>query len=159
MENKFDLSHVVLYAKGWYLNTGNVFEDLKKILEFDGYTPFSNMDVYSILLNSVQNSNIYRWTSLVETLNGIHPKNCWKYGYYTKGNYFWAKQSDAELPEYDMQTAFIYYTLSNLTHLENTNWNVKTPKLSKYPRGKNITIRKVYETFVLNKLKIKIIKT
>lgn len=151
MENKFTLSHVVLYAKGWYLNTGDVFEDLKKILEFDNYTPFTNMDVYSILLNSVQRSNLYRWTELREVLNGIHPKNCWKFGYYTKDNYFWTNKPESELPNYDMPTAFIYYVLSNLRFLEKSDWIVVTPKLTKYPKGKGISIRKVYETFILKK--------
>jgi len=43
------LSHTVLYAKGWYNKTSDVIEDLKKILELDNYTPFTQTDVVSIL--------------------------------------------------------------------------------------------------------------
>jgi hypothetical protein len=75
---KFKLTHVTLYAKDWYLITNDIWDDLIKILELDGYTPFDKMDVYSILLSAVQNSQIYRWTELKEVMNGIHPSNCWK---------------------------------------------------------------------------------
>ncbi len=148
------LSHVVLYAKGWYLNTGDVFADLKKILVLDNYTPFTNTDVYSIILNSVQNSKLYRWTDLTEVLNGIHPNNCWKYGYYVKANAFWSSGTTAaELPDYDMPTAFIYYVLSNLRFLDSEYWNPVTPKLTKYPKGEDVTIRQIYANFVKTKVK------
>ena len=147
MENIFKLSHVVLYAKGWYLNTGDVFADLKKILELDDYSPFTNADVYSIIIDSVQNSKLYRWTDLTEVLNGIHPNNCWKHGYYVKDNAFWSNKSIEELPIYDMPTAFIYYVLSNLRFISNTEWIVKTPKVTKYPKSNDITIRELYENF------------
>ena len=50
----FPLTNVVLYAKGWYKTTDNIWEDLKKILELDDYTPFSNNDIYSILISSFE---------------------------------------------------------------------------------------------------------
>lgn len=145
-ESKFKLTNVVLYAKGWYLQTDDVWSDLTKILELDDYSPFCKMDVYSIISNSVQNSNLYRWTELKEVLNGIHPNNCWKYGYYTKGCY-WVNDSE-NLPEYDMPTAFIYYTLSNLKFIETKYWNVKMPMVTKYPKSKDITIKTLFESFV-----------
>lgn len=37
MDNKFKLANVVLYAKGWYLRTNDIWADLTKILELDGY--------------------------------------------------------------------------------------------------------------------------
>lgn len=149
MENKFKLTNVVLYAKGWYLQTDDIFEDLKKILELDGYTPFTKYDVYSILLSNVQSSNLYRWTELKEVMNGIHPHNCWKVGYYTKENTpFGKKDKDYDkLPEYDIVTAFVYYTLSNLRNLDNTQWYVKMPQVHKYPRAKDVTINQLYKQF------------
>lgn len=90
MENKFKLSHLALYAKGWYNRSDNIWEDLKKILCLDGYTPFTNGDVYSIILGKVQECPSYRWTELREVLIGIHPNNCWKFGYYVKNNSFWS---------------------------------------------------------------------
>ena len=62
MEQKFKLANVVLYAKGWYKKSDDIWEDLKKILEFDNYTPFTKMDVYSIIVTAFQESNIYRIT-------------------------------------------------------------------------------------------------
>jgi len=148
MKNKFKLTNVVLYAKGWYLRTDDVWEDLKKILQLDNYTPFDKMDVYNIITQAVQNSNIYRWTELREVLNGIHPNNCWKVGYYVKDNHFWSNKNINELPDYDMPTAFIYYVLSNLRFMDKQYWNVQMPKVTKYPRNKNITINSLYEHFV-----------
>lgn len=149
MENKFKLTNVVLYAKGWYLKTDDVFEDLKKILELDGYSPFTKYDVYSILLNNVQSSNLYRWTELKEVLNGIHPNNCWRFGYYTKYNipFFITYKDNENTPEYDMLTAFVYYTLSNLRNLDNKQWDVKMPQVSKYPKSKDVTINQLYKQF------------
>jgi hypothetical protein len=146
----FKLTHVTLYAKGWYLRTNDIWDDLIKILDLDGYTPFDKMDVYSILLSEVQNSQIYRWTELKEVMNGIHPSNCWKFGYYIKQNSFWANKSESELPEYDLQTAFVYYVLSNLRFMDNKNWTPAIPKYTKYPRSKHITIRNVYDHFDKN---------
>lgn len=129
----FKLSNLVLYAKGWYLNTEDIYSDLIKILELDGFTVFSNTDIYYTLLSAVQESNIYRWTELKEVLNGIHPSNCWKSNY--------------KYTEYNIETAFIYYTISNLRFLDNTQWIVKKPEIDKYSMGKNISIEKIKSMF------------
>jgi hypothetical protein len=152
MENKFTLSHVVLYAKGWYQKSDNVWEDLKQILEYDNYTPFDKMDVYSIIINATQKSNIYRWTELREVLDGIHPKNCWKVGYYVKDNVGWCNKAVADLPDYDMPTAFIYYVLSNLRFIDSTKWTIKIPKYTKeFRRPKHITLKSVIDHFNIKK--------
>jgi hypothetical protein len=134
MENIFTLTNVVLYAKGWYKKTDDIWEDLKNILKLDDYSPFTKYDVYSIILNRFQESKIYRITDLREVLNGIHPDNCWKFGY--------------RYSEYKLEDATIYYILSNLRDLDNKNWTPKTPKYSKHPKSKHITVRNVYEHFV-----------
>jgi hypothetical protein len=142
----FKLTNVVLYAKGWYKITDDVWEDLKKILELDNYSPFNKWDVYSILLTAVQDSNIYRWSELKEVLNGIHPKNCWKYGYYVKENAEWAGK-DIIIHEYDIPTAFVYYVISNLRFCDNKHWNPQMPKVTKYPKAEHVTIQQLYEHF------------
>ena len=53
MENKFKLTNLVLYAKGWYLKTDDLWADLKNILELDNFTPFNNRDIYSIILSLI----------------------------------------------------------------------------------------------------------
>lgn len=147
MENKFKLTNVVLYAKGWYKKTDDIWEDLRKILELDGYAPYDKMDIYNILLSATQNSDICHWTELKKVLNAIHPQNCWKYGYFVKDNAGWASKPASELPEYDMPTAFVYYVLSNLRFMERTNWESAMPKVTKYPKNPNIPIRTYYEFF------------
>lgn len=143
----FALTNVVLYAKGWYKHSGDVFEDLKAILELDGFSPFDKIDVYSIILSAVQKSNIYRWTELREVLNGIHPSNCWKTGYYCKENHQWSNRPIENLPDYDMVTAFVYYTLSNLRFIDRDKWTVAMPKVTKFPRANHITINDLYKHF------------
>ena len=66
MEQKFKLTNVVLYAKGWYKKSDDIWEDLKKILELDNYTPFTKTDIYSIIVDAFQESNIYKITELKE---------------------------------------------------------------------------------------------
>ena len=149
MEQKFNLTNVVLYAKGWYKQSNDIWEDLKKILELDDYTPFTKMDVYSIILTAFQNSNIYRITELKEVLNGIHPLNCWKVGYFVKDNIQWSQKGTKieDLPNYDISTAFIYYVISNLKFIDNNYWNPQMPKVTKYPKADHITIKSLNEHF------------
>jgi hypothetical protein len=149
MEQKFKLTNVVLYAKDWYLRTDDIWADLQKILELDDYTPFNKRDVYEIIVSAFQESGIYRITELREVLSGITPQNSWRYGYYTKSNADWVKDNHL-LPEYDMATAFIYYVISSLRFIENKYWSPQMPKVSKYPKSKDITIRKLYEQFCHN---------
>lgn len=146
MEQKFKLTNVVLYAKGWYKQSDNIWNDLIEILKLDNYSPFDKWGVYSILIGAVQSSNIYRWSELKEVLNGIHPNNCWKYGYYVKENESWAGK-DTIIHEYDMPTAFVYYVISNLKFCTHEHWNPQMPKVTKYPKAEHVTIQKLYEHF------------
>jgi hypothetical protein len=133
---KFPLTNVVLYAKGWYEKTDDIWGDLKKVLELDNYTPFTKNDVYNILTQSFGKFEC-RQSELREVMFGIHPSECWKYGY--------------DFEEYDMPTAFIYYVLSTLRCIDNTKWNPQTPKYTKLKRPKGIPIRRVYEMFIESK--------
>lgn len=141
--NKFKLSHVVLYAKGWYCKTDNVWEDLKHILKLDNYEPYTNNDVLMIILRHYQN-----WKGenlrLIDFICDIHPQNCWKTGFYTKDD--WDKKSTQE---YSMELACIYKILSDLRFIDsNEGWIKKVPKWSKeYPRPKNIELKRTIEIF------------
>lgn len=152
MENIFKLSHLVLYAKGWYKKTDDIWADLLKILKLDDYTPFDKNDVYFIITNAFQNYKC-RQTELREVLINITPNNSWKVGYYTKGNAEWLKDLEKiDLPEYNMETAFIYYVLSTIRFIDNKDWIPVTPKCNKYPRAENITINSIYKHFVEKQL-------
>lgn len=143
---QFQLAHLVLYAKGWYKKTDDIWEDLKKILVLDDYTPFTKNDVYIVILGCFSRAEFdYRANDLRPVLEGIHPAECWKFGYYTKGC-TWVKNSE-NLPEYDMQTAFIYYVLSKLKFLEMKYYKFAVPKYKLYPKNPNIPLKNVIERF------------
>lgn len=146
-QNIFRLSNVVLYAKGWYKMTDNVWEDLKQILELDDYTPFTKGDVYSIILNAFENYKC-RQSTLKEVLIGITPKESWNTGYYTKGNANWlSKEEQDKLPDYKLEEAFIRYVLSTLRFFSIDQYNNHTPLYSKYPKNEIIETKKIIEMF------------
>lgn len=128
----FKLSHVTLYAKGWYNKSNDVYTDLLNILKLDDYTPFENNDVIRILLYNYEESfNI----KLIDFISDIHESNCWKVGY----------PKDLK---YDLYTAIIYKILFDIKYIEDKNWIVKCPKYSKEnPRPSNIELKKVIEVF------------
>lgn len=143
MENKiFKLSHVVLYAKGWYNRSDDIWADLTQMLEYDGYTPFCNGDVFWIITNMFEESNLGGNTnSLLQVLIGIQPTECWKYGY------------KCTKETYDISTAVMYYILSSVRFIDNTQWIPKVPKYNKVtPRPKDIKIKDIFEHFNIKKL-------
>lgn len=148
MKSQFPLSHITLYAKGWYNRSEDIISDLIKILALDNYTPYDKNDVVLILLGAYEKSFDVR---LVDLINSIHKYNCWKVGYYTK-NAEWLKEYET-LPEYDMYTAVIYKILSDLRFLDKKDWVVKFPKYSKEnQRPNNITIPTLINHFVKTNL-------
>lgn len=146
--NVFPLSHLTLYAKNWYKRSDNIWEDLKIILEMDGYSPYTNGDVYSIIVNNFEKFEA-RESELRQVLTGIHPKECWKHGYKTKDNYWSPYGKCEELPEYNMPEAFIMYVVSALAFIDNTQWERKLPDYRHHKElwPEHITIRKIYEIF------------
>lgn len=111
---------------------------MKKILELDNFDTFDKNDIYSIIISSVQSSELAN-CGLKELLNGISIENCWKIGYLHK-------EKD-NINDYDMKTAFIYYVLTQLRFMPDDKWTPKMPMVSKYPKGKNITINMLYQMF------------
>ena len=143
---KFPLSHFVLYAKGWYKQTDNVWDDLIEILKLDNYSPFDSSDVYNIIVQCFSNFDT-RESNLREVLFAIGETNCWKTGYYTKGNAEWSNKPKEELPDYNMPTAFIHYVLSTFRFMSTDKWVVAIPKYKKYPKNPSITLKKVIDNF------------
>lgn len=144
--DKFKLSHVVLYSKGWYCKTDDIWEDLKHILKLDGYTPFNKSDVFNIIVRQYQ-EHLFNGR-LTDFLIDISPNQIWKSNYFTK-NYSFAKSED-NLPEYDYMTAVMYKIMSDLRFLDKINekCDIVCPKYSKeYPRPNNISLQKVIEMF------------
>lgn len=137
MDNKFKLSHVVLYSRGYYNKSGDIWTDLKQILQYDDYTPFSNNDVFWIITNSFEKADLGGYTNtLLQTLIGIQQTECWKYGY------------ECTKETYDMATATMYYILSTIRFIDRTKWDPKVPKYNKItPRPKNIALKTIIEFF------------
>lgn len=142
----FPLSHVVLYAKGWYKRTDNVWDDLLEILKLDDYTPFDRGDVYNIIVSRFSEFD-HPQANLRNVLFSISENNCWKVGYYTKGNAQWSSKPKEELSDYDMQTAVIYHILSTLRFIDRTYCKTAIPKYKLYPRHPERTLKDVIEIF------------
>ena len=118
-KEKFKLSHTVLYAKGWYKKSDDVFEDLKEILRLDDYTPFSKKDVFTILITEFENSIMFDGR-LGKFLTEIHPDNAWMY----------LKRNE----EYDYITVIVKRILSKLSMSPKEMYERKIPKYTKTRR-------------------------
>ena len=46
-----------------------------------------------------------------------------------------------------MQTAVIYYIISNLRMLDNEKWKIVTPKYKLYPKNKEIPTKRIIDMF------------
>lgn len=121
METKtFCLKNVALYTKGQYERSGDIWADLKKCLEADGFQPFDRGDIKRIIVDYVtpvlkpfvQSNHVYL---VITLLNEIHPSECWKVGYFTK-DHTWVRKP--LINEYDMDTAVIYWYMSYLRFTE-----------------------------------------
>lgn len=133
-KQKFPLSYVTLYAKGWYQKSDNLEEDLIKILKLENYTAFDLFDVYRILLKFYNKSFKI---DLFDFISDIDVNNCWKIAYYPKN--------------YNLYEAVIHKILSDLRMLDNTEWDVKTPKYTKELKRKNtVSINQIYNQFCKN---------
>jgi len=112
------LKHVTLYAKNWYKKT-DIWEDVKKCLEADGYTPFSQKDILIIIISNVskflfERKNFDITTYTRELVEYTCSKECWRTSYYhNKSN--WVKEEDLKiLPDYDYDVAVLYFFLFKL---------------------------------------------
>ena len=141
---KFELTHLVLYAKGWYYKTGDIWDDVKKIVELDGYSYFSKKDAYHLILTKFSKLDIVG-SSLVEVVKNLGISDCWRHGYYVKEQ-TWIVNND-NLPEYDMETSVLYYILSTLCVMDNDRWNPQKPNYDMYPKNDNIKLKNVEEIF------------
>lgn len=146
-QTKFKLSHTILYAKGWYLKTDDIWGDLEKVMLLDDYSTIDRNDVFTILLNAVSNSKGYHWASLRDVMTDILPRNVWKIGYPIKGNHLKGYLVGEEFFEYDVQTAFVYYVLSNFRNLHRDSWTRPKELSNRYPLGLGITHEKYLNIF------------
>lgn len=126
---QFTLSHVVLYAKGWYTKTEDIWADLTKILEYDDYMPENNNDIMSIMVSEFEKATLNaNWNGLFNTIVGINTS--------MKNN------------NYEYNRATIDYILGSLRFIDNTCWIPKVPKYNKNNlKPKHIELKSVIEHF------------
>lgn len=111
-----NLKHLALYMKGHYERGNAIWDDVKKCLIADDYEPNTTGDMLGIVIRNVapmfSNYGIPEYTR--ELVEAIQPSICWRYGFYTK-EHTWCKPEDiANFPDYDYQTAILYFFLSRL---------------------------------------------
>lgn len=134
---KFSLLHLALYSKNWYkkCNKQSIWDDLKVILTLDGYGGeyFTNGDITRVILTQCQHIEMNAFKSMYDFAIGVSKDDCWKYGYYTKGNTYNNKK-DSELPEYDYNEAIVRYCISNLMMTELSEFAKHLP-MPDYKKG------------------------
>ncbi len=143
----FSLQHVVLYAKRWYLNSGDLYADLKKVISADGYGGefFTDNDCATLILARFEELNYKEYrSSITSFIIAIQPSECWKMGYEFKVT---NDERTHHLPEYNIFEASIRYCLSVFALLSNKEWKACRPDFNVLPMGRNVTETKVDEMF------------
>lgn len=108
-----NLKHVALYTKFHYKKSDDIWADIKKCLEADTYMPRNKEDILTIIIrNVVPLFNMPTADFAMVFTDALYPYNCWKYGYY-HNDCKWVKDYK-KLPEYDYQTAILWFYLSKL---------------------------------------------
>lgn len=129
MKKKFDLSHVVLYAKGWYHKTDDIFRDLRFALTLDDYSGefFSKKDIVRKLLRdcSELSSNVF---SMDQIYCGIQKNQTHMKGYvHNESPKYVLEKYDKELDEYDMDIAIVKYLIGELKFIKKEEWKAAKP--------------------------------
>jgi hypothetical protein len=116
---KFDLMHVLLYARGFYKRSEDILYDLHLCLTEDGYEYLtSKEDIIGIIESRVNiycksNDNVLR-----ALRQEIHPSSCSRIGYYHANDFRSHKHKSIDPIQmnkpYDVDMAFLYCYLSKL---------------------------------------------
>jgi hypothetical protein len=123
------LSHTVLYAKGWYRVSENIYYDLKATLKADGYPTdlFSDQDILKIMLNHLEECGFESY-SLSDFIINTKPQG-----------------------EMTRQVMMLMYVLDKFRWIDNHFWEQATPDYNKVlPLPVNKTLERVQEFFPNN---------
>jgi hypothetical protein len=128
---KFKLSHIVLYAKGWYHQTDDIFRDLRFALTLDDYSGefFSDKDIVRKLLQDCGEIDKTHFT-MDQIYCGIQKNKTFMSGYVHKDSPIYVTENYKDKPilnEYDMDIAIVMYLLSGLKFLNNDEWEQTKP--------------------------------
>lgn len=149
-KNKFELSHVVLYAKGWYQKTDDIFRDLRFALTLDDYSGefFKDKEIIYKLLSECEKLDGYRF-KLSTIYNKIQPRNTAMYGYnHNLDQNIYGVYENIHENVYDFNLAILYYIISELRFIDKDSWNTVKPIYGKgLSKPKDITNKQVDEMF------------
>lgn len=116
--NKMVLNHMMLYAKGWYKHTKNLWEGYRRAIYCEGhYTPYDMHDVAyymfkyliehkDVLLNNRPDADIYIYTGIRDRMMDIH---------YLRKNGDEESQNYKFENVYDMATILFCHEIFNFT--------------------------------------------
>lgn len=149
MKVEFSLQHTVLYAKGWYKRSKDIWADLRKVLNADDYSAdiMKNGELAMLLLHrleALKNPNV---KSVATVISAIEPHNCWTYGYFCQGSPTLLSRKDEVWPEYDRSEAIVRYCLSIFGNLKFDEWNPCKPDFKVLPRKNGVTDASLKEHF------------
>lgn len=157
---KFGLMHTVLYAKHWYKSSDDIWSDLVKVLEADGYIgtfegdspeQIKNRVAYLLVIQLDRIPKLGSLGRLPDFFESIKPYNSWKYGYYTKENSNWSTNSKEydSLKSYDYNESVARYCLSYFAQLsrEKGVLELTRPLDTVLPIRASITEAKINEIF------------
>ena len=116
---KFDLNHVLLYARGYYKRSEDILYDLHLCLTEDGYEYLTSKEDIIGIIEARINTFCKTHHNILRTLRQeIHPLNCSRIGYYhaTDNRSEKRKLNDPTRMNqpYDVDIAFLHYYLSTL---------------------------------------------
>lgn len=128
----FYLGHTVLYAKNHYQRSKNIISNLKATMKADGYIVFGTKDISEMLLNLYAKLPYGGFSQVRNIVESLNPNNVWKFGYYTKDySPVYIDSISKNLPDYDYETAIIYFVLSDLAMRELKDFDKPLPKSDK----------------------------
>jgi hypothetical protein len=124
---KFRLSHLCLYAKGWYQKTNDIVKDLQTILSLHGFSgDLSKRDIASFMIGKCEKIDIFHF-STSQVVAGLEPYQTYRSGYVHNQTPRIFNRLDDKLEDYDYSLAIIYYCLSGLSMLDNEKWVREAP--------------------------------
>lgn len=117
---RLELTHTVLYFKGWYKTTGDIIEDLKLTLQADGYMPSNKNDVMLSLVARMEDAEHHRMSAF-DVLNALKMKR------------FRRVMFEKENDSFSYEDLVIDYMAELMVGLDNKQWNVGMPDYSILP--------------------------
>jgi len=128
-EKKLTLKHVILYAKGWYMKSDDIWADLRKCITADDYSGefFTDRECAELLLRQLERLSNRHFNGAATIIFETTEDNSWKYGYYTKGNANGVNSIKSDKP-YDLNESLVRYCLMCIRdYINKKDWTPGRP--------------------------------